>query len=272
MVTYHTLHNKTATRIVQGDFNARTNVNDNTITCGKYDPVSNENYQAVIPSRNSEDKAHADHRGKELIELCKSLGLATLNGRKIVDLFGNFTSFQWNGNRVVDYVIADQSISPSISFFEIGDIVPWLSDHCALGFKLESSVLEEKFNASFTLDGEKLDSFFWNSDSPEKFVRILKHHEQEISGTMTSSGTNVLEEFQKVVENVIEEGKFKNRRKKPSNDAIWFDSNCKKAKDEAWEAGKRVQSTPFNHSLRQVQIGRRPVENWLERKNVHTKI
>ena len=110
---------KKGTVIVQGDFNARTNVNSDTVTCDKYDPVLIENYHADIPSRNSEDKAPADHRGKELIELCKSLGLVTLNGRKIGDLFGNYTSFQWNGNSVVDYVLVDQSIFSSVNFFKI---------------------------------------------------------------------------------------------------------------------------------------------------------
>ena len=257
--------------IVQGDFNARTNVNDDTVTCDKYDPVPIENHQVDIPSRNSEDKAPADHRGKELIELCKSLGLVTLNGRKIGDLFGNFTSFQWNGNSVVDYVLADQSIFSSISFFKIGDFVPWLSDHCALRFKLESSVLEKNFNPSDTLDKEKLDSLYWNSDSPEKFVRILRNHEQEISETMTSSDANVLEKFENIVKNVIEEGKFKKRKKKPSNDAIWFDSDCKKAKDEVRAAGKRVQSTPNNHSLRQILADRKKAFRKLvrEKKRSH---
>ena len=104
--------------IVQGDFNARTNVDGDTITIDKYDDsfmIPTENLPQNIQSRNSEDKVTSDHRGKELLELCKSLGLIILIGRKVGDVFGKYTSFQWNGCSVVDYVLASSSIYPSIS-------------------------------------------------------------------------------------------------------------------------------------------------------------
>ena len=93
--------------IVQGDFNARTNVDDDTIAVDKYDDtfmIPTENLPQNIQSRISEDRVASDHRGKELLELCKSLGLIILNGRKVGDIFGKYTSFQWNGCSVVDYV------------------------------------------------------------------------------------------------------------------------------------------------------------------------
>ena len=102
--------------IVQGDFNARTNVINDIVTADKYDTSFIENPVIDMPTRNSEDK-DLDHRGKELIELCKSLGLVVLNGRKIGDLFGKYTSLQWNGSSVVDYVLVDQSIFSAIRFF-----------------------------------------------------------------------------------------------------------------------------------------------------------
>ena len=237
--------------ILQGDFNARTNVNIDTVTGDKYDPTLVTNHHAEIPCRNSEDKVPADHRGKELVELCKSLGLITLNGRKIGDLFGNFTSFQWNGNSVVDYVLVDRSLFPSISFFRIGNFIPWLSDHCATRFRLESST-DRSFRIEEALDGEILDSLFWDNDSPEKFVTILKTHEQEINETLTSSNINVLENFQNIIKSVVEEGKFKKRKRKPSNDPIWFDTDCKKCKEEVTTAGKQVKSTPNDPSLRKI--------------------
>ena len=82
--------------IVQGDFNARTNVINDTIVRDKFDTIFMGNDYGDVPNRNSEDKVQADHRGKELLELCKSLQLVVLNGRKIGDLFGKFTSLQWN--------------------------------------------------------------------------------------------------------------------------------------------------------------------------------
>ena len=211
-----------------------------------------------------------DHRGKELIELCKSLGLITLNGRKIGDLFGNFTSFQWNGNSVVDYVLVDQSLLSSISFFKIGNFIPWLSDHCATRFRLESS-MDRSFRIEEALDGEILDSLFWDNDSPEKFVTILRTHEQEINETLTSSNINVLENFQNIIKTVVEECRFKKRKKKPSNDPIWFDTDCKKGKEEVTTAGKQVQSTPNDPSLRKILADKKKTFRKLvrEKKSSH---
>ena len=125
-----------------------------------------------VPNRNSEDKVPADHRGKELLELCKSLQLVILNGRKIGDLFGKFTSLQWNGNSVVDYVLVSKSIYSSITYFQIGNFIPWLSDHCATRFKIRSC-MTRKTQPDEENPGERIDSLFWNADSPGKFTSIL---------------------------------------------------------------------------------------------------
>ena len=71
--------------------------------------IPTENLSQDVHGRNSEDNVPSDHRGKELLEMCKSLGLLILNGRKVGDLFGKYTSFQWNGSSVVDYVLASNS-------------------------------------------------------------------------------------------------------------------------------------------------------------------
>ena len=237
--------------IIQGDFNARTNVINDTVSADRYDNSYLDSPHVDIPLRNSEDKAPADHRGKELIELCKSLGLAMLNGRKPGDLFGKYTSLQWNGSSVVDYVFVDKQLFSSISYFEVGNFIPWLSDHCATRFQLQSNMMN--YNESDEQGGETLESIFWNEDSPEKFTELLRAHEQEISETLAaSSETNVLEKFQNLMKSVIEEGKFKKRKKKDSGDAPWFDADCIKSKKAVTEAGKIVQRNPKDLSLRKV--------------------
>ena len=82
--------------IIQGDFNARTNVDDNLLIPDTFDKLINvDSDNNNIPPRNSKDELPSDHRGKELLELCKILNLIILNGRKTGDLFGGYTSFQW---------------------------------------------------------------------------------------------------------------------------------------------------------------------------------
>ena len=238
--------------IVQGDFNARTNVINDTIAPDRYDTIlmGNEN-SSEIPNRNSQDKMPADHRGKELIELCKSLGLLILNGRKVGDIFGKFTSLQWNGNSVVDYVLATQSVYSSISFFKIGEFIPWLSDHCATRFKIESCMIREA-ESSTEKSGEELESLFWDDESPEKFTSILRDHDQEISEMLSSPNIDILENFQNLIKSVIEDGKFKKKRKKESDDAPWFDLDCRTAKDEIKKAGKNIKDVPTDPSLRKI--------------------
>ena len=240
--------------IVQGDFNARTNVDDDTITIDKFDDdfmIPTENVPQNIHSRNSEDKVTADHRGKELLELCKSLGLLILNGRKVGDLFGKYTSIQWNGCSVVDYVLASNSIYSSISYFKVGNFIPWLSDHCALRFSLDSCVEYEK--AEEKKPGTKFEKLFWGEDSPEKFTSILRTHEQEIEMILNSPethGKEIVDKFQNLMKNVVQEGNFKKKSKKPSDDAPWFDEECRKSRAEISSIGKSLQNYPNDLEIR----------------------
>ena len=81
--------------IIQGDLNARTGrendfVNLHNIESHKdYD----EEEEPGIRQRNSEDTV-INKRGEELVELCKSLNMVILNGRKVGDPWGKMTSHQ----------------------------------------------------------------------------------------------------------------------------------------------------------------------------------
>ena len=236
--------------IVQGDFNARTGICNDRIIPDKFDTILMNNGSIDVPNRNSQDKVPADHRGKELIELCKSLEMVILNGRKIGDLFGKFTSLQWNGNSVVDYVLASQSLYSSISYFKIGNFIPWLSDHCATRFRLNSN-LACVSRSNVEKSREELESIFWDTEtSPEKFISILSAREQEIGEILSPQTVNPLENFQDLMKIVISEGKFKMKKKKASNDAPWFDKDCENAKMEIRTIGGSIQSTPSDPSLR----------------------
>ena len=243
--------------IVQGDFNARTNVDDDTIAIDKHDDnelmIPTENLSQNVHGRNSEDNVPSDHRGKELLEMCKSLGLLILNGRKVGDLFGKYTSFQWNGSSVVDYVLASNSVFSSISYFKVGRYIPWLSDHCALRYSLDSCLkYEDKLETKDT--GIKLEKLFWNEDSPEKFTSILEMHEQEISSILNVPDANaddIVKKFQNLITAVTKEGNFiKKSGKKPSTDEPWFDNECKRGKEHVTNIGKSLQSCPSDKNLR----------------------
>ena len=123
--------------ILQGDFNAHTKNQADFIECDEFvEGIGAEAYYPITP-RNSEDSKRVDMRGEELIELCKSFNLNILNGRKTGDLFGKITSFQWNGQGVVDYVISSRELYSHITYLKVGEYSPWVSDHCPLFFKIK---------------------------------------------------------------------------------------------------------------------------------------
>ena len=77
--------------ILQGDSNARTSNENDFILPDKHEE-NNQIETLKIPLRNSLDRT-SDGRGKEFLDLCKSLELTIINGRKVGDPFGSPTSF-----------------------------------------------------------------------------------------------------------------------------------------------------------------------------------
>ena len=74
--------------ILQGDFNARINMENDTIVPDKYDEHLGISFTA-IPPRNTEDTGEMNIWGAELLDMCKALNMTILNGRKS-DLAGIF--------------------------------------------------------------------------------------------------------------------------------------------------------------------------------------
>ena len=72
----------------------------------------------------------ANGRGLTLLKCRKAYVLLILNGRKAGDVFGSYTSFQWNGSMVVDCVISSYSSFSKTPHFKVAEYRPWLSDHC----------------------------------------------------------------------------------------------------------------------------------------------
>ena len=52
------------------------------------------------------------------------------------DRFGKYTSFQYNGNSVVDYGIVSDCLVDNVLYFHVHDHIPHLSDHAKLSMKL----------------------------------------------------------------------------------------------------------------------------------------
>ena len=161
--------------IMVGDFNARTGHKNDFI---QPDPFLEDlldlplaNYGKSLPPRNSEDST-VNKRGDELLDFCKTSEFAIVNGRKIGDLFGKYTSHQYNGSSAVDILLSSSNFLENISYFEVGHFTPWLSDHSPILADIKLDV-----NAKETQKPTKLhdweQGYIWADDCEENFRAFL---------------------------------------------------------------------------------------------------
>ena len=198
--------------IFTGDLNARTGKTIDYILPDRHNFLDEdeESEHQLFPERNSED-AKTDNRGEELLELCKSLNLVILNGRKPGDMFGKVTSIQPNGCSVVDYVISDFEIFGSISMLKVGKYSPWLLDHCALHFDISNAEGVDLDESSSTKEKVPI-QYRWDEDSREKFLKSLLDNEGQLKKVeeMDSRETeNLLFCFTKTVSEIASKANLK---------------------------------------------------------------
>ncbi|OCH87190.1 hypothetical protein OBBRIDRAFT_711509, partial [Obba rivulosa] len=107
--------------IVVGDLNART---------ASLSPLPDH------LARSSLD-ASTDARGRRLVSACHANDLVVLNGTRLdIDSPGIWTSHQYNGTAVVDYVLASLSALPLCRAMAVSDKTEW-SDHAYISLDLE---------------------------------------------------------------------------------------------------------------------------------------
>ena len=127
--------------IVQGDFNARTDNMQETISDDDNVFLNvPEDYEADEPYiRQSQDSGSINSRGRNLLETCTALNLRILNGRIVGDLGGKKTCFYYNGSSVIDYVIAYKNILRNVQYLIVNPLKPHLSDHCHISYAIKAN-------------------------------------------------------------------------------------------------------------------------------------
>ena len=91
--------------------------------------------QAEESPRSNIDKT-VNGYGKKLIDLCKYTGLQICNGRLCESAY---TCYRYNGESVVDYLLAQPNAVAAIGKLEVCDKSVY-SDHCALSFSLSGKL------------------------------------------------------------------------------------------------------------------------------------
>lgn len=127
--------------LICGDLNARTGkekdyieVDGNKHIFGQISPVP---AHAIPQTQRQSFDNIINKNGRQVLQICKSLGLYIANGRTRGDSLGRMTYSSVLGNSVVDYTITD--IDPEdINAFVVSPQLPF-SDHCQTTLYLNKS-------------------------------------------------------------------------------------------------------------------------------------
>ena len=155
--------------LIMGDTNARTGSGLGQIDNNdKHIPVPlHSDRTRVLRHRNSQD-LHICPRGKEVIDICIEANLNILNGKTFGDMFGKYTSFQYNRNSVADYCIISENVVNDVIYFHVHDHIPYLSDHAKISLKLIASINTKEDK---TYDVPKM--YKWYKDSAFLFQKAF---------------------------------------------------------------------------------------------------
>ena len=246
--------------ILQGDINARTGTLPDFLTKDKYDEFFGIENHDKNPPRNSEDRKVCE-RGSLLLDLCRSGDYRIANGRKLGDLTGKFTSMQWNGSAVVDYVITQASNFSRVVELKVGKFFPCLSDHCPLQYKLKMNITRQVLTDKVPM--QRLPPRCkWNPLTKQSFIEALKSEDMKhvFETTLrqeTLTPENGISELSSALlkcathEPPHNENQKRGQRKNiTNNDQPWFDSECKAIKKKINILGNRLKRQPGDTSLR----------------------
>ena len=164
-----------------GDFNSRTGVlredwdHHKELQRGESEVMTMDSTgNTNIPLRSNRDKE--DNKfGNKLINLCETLGLVILNGRKTGDLSGQYTYHGSRGSSAIDYAVCSLALYKYVQSFLVNKPT-WYSDH---------SQINLKFNTAYTVDWvsscpeesdvitECYEKYVWNEESKAQFINIM---------------------------------------------------------------------------------------------------
>ena len=241
--------------LVQGDLNARTGSEMDFVDYDKSDEWLGTQNLSNQSARNSED-SKVNQRGKELLDLCKVNDLLIANGRKVGDLFGKCTSHQYNGSALNDYLLIPNHFMPKISHFLVGKFLPWLSDHCPIystvnlnNLTTDNTSLEKPrdIEPRFLFDTNSKLSFCDGLKSAENAQKIQELLENENLSALNMGAATKALLIKTATTCQIKMSKAPNTK---NGDAPWFDSECKKAKNNLQKFGNKLRRDPKNMESR----------------------
>ena len=245
--------------LILGDFNARTATEpDYIINDDDHHLPLNDDYiiDKAIRETNSRD-TEVSTRGRELIDLCISSRIRILSGRILGDFKGKFTSYQYNGNSVIDYCLLSEEQLPSVLYFRVEDPILRLSDHAKIFVRLIAKFQQNKhkdcpYSFPETFKGEGV--------SPKLFNEALQKHEiksklEAIFMSPIGDESNINSVVTTFKETLLTAGKVSLKQRKisknnNSNRRKWFNSDSYKMRKPLDYKGKLLAKYPSDPHVR----------------------
>ena len=252
-------YKKLGSVMLMGDFNARTGTEDDFIMNDddNYLPL-HEDYiiDSNIVHRNSKDTKVCS-RGRELLEICISSRLRILNGRTFGDLHGKYTSYQYNGNSVIDYGLVSEEQMSNVLYFHVDEPILRLSDHSKISVRIFANFFQDEHKQNLKDFPEQ---FKWDDFSPQLFYNELQSGEimdrlhdvldMQISNTVEVN--DIVDKFSEILYSAgnkclrkkkIRKSKFKRNKK-------WFDLDLLKMRKTLDFKGKQFAKYPNDPIVR----------------------
>lgn len=179
-------------------------------------------FKAGCSLRKSKDKV-LNGRGKQLMEFCTDYGMIVLNGVTQGDEDGHFTFANNVGQSVNDICAVSYDLLQSVNSFEV-DERTW-SDHFPILLTLETETINGEVNVCSLLPKLK-----WVEGKKLEYQKALDINieDQKSRSSVVSLGS-ISNAIVKVTEKWRNQFKFSGFKEK------WFNSKCRKARDESFK-------------------------------------
>ena len=245
--------------LICGDLNARTGLHPDILNSqGDHFIAQNTPFNTIFSHRKNFDSS-TNRNGKDLLQLCRSLGLYIANGRLRGDPLGKFTFCSPHGNSTVDYMVTDIDTF-SIKSFTVQPLTP-LSDHSQI-----TMYLKKRGTNTTPTQPSKLshlrNPYRWAQNSTEPFQKAIGSREiqtlldtfLETTYAHTKEGVDLaVNNINSIFEKTAEKAQLKKKKKinpKFKKEDIWFDLECQNMRKELRNLSNHKHRDPNNMNIR----------------------
>ena len=245
--------------VICGDLNARTATAPDYINNQGDKHITDINIaMPTYPPRQNYDQI-TNQNGRQLLQLCRSLGLAITNGRLWGDSYGRYTHCSHLGSSTVDYMLTD--IDPvHLKAFTVSPQTP-ISDHSRITLYIKQTQAHHTDGENNKLQRAEL-AYKWDKNSKEHYQQvagnnriqsalntfITKTHPQNQEGVnMAVRDLNNIFDDLATLANLKKPQKPQNRNHK---DEKWFDLECKRLRRSFRNLSNQKHREPDNQQIR----------------------